>query len=93
MMAREVALSFMWFVYIIRTKKNRFYTGITKDVKRRFSEHMQGPKARGAKFFLSDKPMEIVYQESFPDRSSASKEEARIKKMTRKEKENLVKGK
>lgn len=73
-----------WFVYIIETSGGQFYTGITTDVKRRFSEH-QG-KAKGAKFFGISPAEKIVFQERHSDRSSASRREAEIKKLTREEK-------
>lgn len=79
-----------WFVYIILTRKNRLYTGITVDVERRFQEH-SGEKSRGAKFFRSDKAEKIVYVETCKDRSEASKREAEIKKLTRLQKDQLIK--
>ncbi len=35
-----------WFVYLIRTADNRLYTGITKDVERRFTQHQSGKGAK-----------------------------------------------
>ena len=78
-----------WYVYIILTEKNKLYTGITTDLERRFQEHLT--QKRGAKFFRSDRPRKIVYSQVFENRSSASKEEAAIKKLTRKQKEHLIK--
>jgi putative endonuclease len=80
-----------WYVYIIRTKKNRLYTGITTNVERRFQEHC-GQKSGGAKFFRSDRPEEIIYVESCLSRSEATIKEATIKKLTRKQKEEFVLG-
>lgn len=79
-----------WFVYIIRTEKDRLYTGITTDVERRFKEHA-GEKARGAKFFRSDRPLKIVYIESFKSRSEASIKEAMIKSLSRSQKDSFIK--
>jgi putative endonuclease len=78
-----------WTVYIIRTEKDRLYTGITTDLTRRFDEHAND-LSKGAKFFRSDKPVEIVYSEKYENRSQASVREAQIKKLTRKQKELLV---
>lgn len=80
-----------WFVYMIRTEKDRLYTGIAVDVERRFEEHF-GLRKGGAKFFRSDKPSAIVYVEICKDRSQASIREAAIKKMSRLQKETLLKG-
>jgi putative endonuclease len=79
-----------WFVYIIQTVKNRFYTGITTDVERRFQEH-RGDLSRGAKFFRSDKPEKIVYLETCSTRSNALVKEAQIKKLSRVQKEKFIK--
>lgn len=79
-----------WFVYIIQTVKNRYYTGITTDVDRRFQEHL-GVLSRGAKFFRSDKPDKIVYLETCLTRSEALVKEAQIKKLSRVQKENFIK--
>jgi len=78
-----------WFVYIIKTQKDRLYTGITTDLARRFQEH-QSDMSKGAKFFRSDKPEKIVYSELRENRSSASIREAEIKRLTRKQKEDLI---
>ncbi|MCW9050765.1 MAG: GIY-YIG nuclease family protein [Motiliproteus sp.] len=76
-----------WFLYIIETQSGRLYTGITTDIQRRFSQHQQG---KGAKFFRTDPPSQIRFQQRFGDRSEASKEEARIKKLTRIKKLQLI---
>ena len=77
-----------WFVYIIEASDNSYYTGITTDVKRRFSEHCSG--TLGAKYFNGRSPVKIVYQESEHSRSSASKREYDIKKLNRRQKELLI---
>lgn len=76
-----------WFVYIIETQTGLFYTGITTDIERRFSEHRRG---RGAKFFRRDAPLRVVYQRGFEDRSAASREEHRIKSLSRPQKIRLI---
>lgn len=76
-----------WAVYLIRTEKDKLYTGITTDLERRFQQHASG---RGAKYFRSDKPVEMVYSEWHPDRSSASRREYEIKQLSRREKLALI---
>ena len=66
-----------WEVYIIQDTSGKLYTGITKDLERRFSEHKSGKK--GAKFFSFASPEKIVFHEKHIGRSSASKKEAAIK--------------
>ncbi|NQZ52928.1 MAG: GIY-YIG nuclease family protein [Piscirickettsiaceae bacterium] len=77
-----------WFVYIIEAENGHFYTGITTDIKRRFSEHQS--KQGGARFFHTSSAKKIVFQEPHPDRSSASKREAAIKKLSRQAKKELI---
>jgi putative endonuclease len=79
-----------WYLYMIKTQKGKLYTGIAVDVERRFLEHLSG--FGGAKFFRSDPPEKLVYVEDCLDRSDASQREAFIKKLTRKQKELLIKG-
>ncbi|EQC43017.1 GIY-YIG catalytic domain protein [Bacteriovorax sp. BSW11_IV] len=78
-----------WFLYIIKTKNNKLYTGITTDVERRFEEHKSGKK--GAKFFRGNTPVKIMYTEVCKNRSEASKREAHIKSLTRPQKDALIK--
>lgn len=77
-----------YYLYILKTVDNTLYCGIAKDVLARFEEHKSG---RGAKYTRSHKPESIVYVDIFEDKSSASKEEYRIKKtLNRAEKLKLI---
>jgi len=78
----------MWSVYIIQTKKGKLYTGISTDIERRFQQHLLG---KGAKYFRSDVPLRVVFRKKYKNRSTASIEEARIKKLTRSQKLVLCK--
>jgi len=77
-----------WFVYIIEAENGHFYTGITTDLERRFKEHQT--KQKGARFFHTSDAKQFVYHEQHPDRSSASKREAAIKKLSRQAKISLI---
>ena len=81
-------MSDRWKVYILKCADDTLYTGITTDIIRRVYEHNQG---KGAKYTRSRLPVDIVYLESYPDRSSASKEESRIKKLSRSKKLQFIK--
>ena len=78
----------MWFLYIILTKNNKLYTGITTDLYRRFYEHQSSKK--GAKFTRANPPQEIVYTEFFDDMSSAAKRECEVKGLSRSQKLQLI---
>ena len=77
-----------WYVYIIEASDHSLYTGITTDPERRFLEHCGNTK--NAKYFNGKKPLRIAYQESGHNRSSASKRESQIKKLTRDKKIALI---
>jgi putative endonuclease len=59
------------------------YTGITTDINRRLNQHNSG---KGAKYTSIRRPVKLMSISEFGDRSDASKEEYRIKQLTRKEK-------
>ncbi|MBL4584252.1 MAG: GIY-YIG nuclease family protein [Pseudomonadales bacterium] len=82
------APSIHWYVYIILSDDGSYYTGISTDPLRRFTEHHTQKK--GAKFFRGRKPKKIVYCEGQHNRSSASIREAAIKKLTAAKKKELV---
>jgi putative endonuclease len=79
-----------WTVYILRCTDNSLYTGITRDLNRRLNEHNHDNRLAAA-YTRARRPVTLAYQEAHADRSSASKREAAIKKMTKVEKEILIK--
>jgi putative endonuclease len=78
-----------WFVYMIRADDDSLYTGVTTDVARRYKEH--SGSLRGARYFNGRKPLDVVYTEPGHSRSSACRREVEIKKMSRKQKIDLLK--
>ncbi len=76
-----------WSLYIIEASDASYYTGITTDVERRFEQHASG---KGAKYFNGRKPSQIVFCEAGHSRSSASRREAAIKKLSRQEKIAMI---
>ncbi|MEC8010095.1 MAG: GIY-YIG nuclease family protein [Pseudomonadota bacterium] len=75
-----------WLVYILECGDTSLYTGITNNIARRFMQHKKGT---GAKYTRSRLPLKIIHLEMHPDRSTASKREAEIKKLTKKAKREL----
>jgi len=78
-----------WYVYIVKCADDSLYTGITVDKDRRVLEHNTSNK--GAKYTRSRRPVHLVYCETFDNRSSASKRESAIKKLSRSGKLALLK--
>jgi len=76
-----------WYVYIIYCSDQTLYTGISNDVQRRIEQHAS---ERGAKYFRGRSPQKLVYLESGHTRSSASRREAQIKSLPRKDKLRLL---
>jgi len=79
-----------WFLYLLRCRDSTFYTGITTDLERRLTQHNDGIASR---YTRSRMPVKMVYHETCDDRSAALKREYAVKKLTRDEKKQLVKGK
>lgn len=80
----------MYFVYILRTSKGTFYTGQTNNLARRLSEHKKHNK-KSSKYMKSFKYFELYHKETYQTRSEAMKREAEIKRLTRRQKESLIK--
>jgi putative endonuclease len=80
-----------WHLYLIRLKNNHLYTGISKDVEARFCQHCAGGK-QAAKFLRGKGPLKLVFQKKIGDKSQALKAEARVKKLSKADKEQLVQG-
>mgnify|MGYP001793565936 CR=1 FL=1 len=77
-----------WSLYLIRTRQNTLYTGITTDVKRRLSEHQCSKQ--GAKYLRAKGPLQLVYSVELGSRSLASKAEYRLKRLSKAKKEAVV---
>ena len=75
-----------WYVYIVECSDKTLYTGITTDINRRLSQHNSG---KGAKYTRNRRPVTLKALFEFENRSSASKEEYRIKQLPRFEKMKL----
>ena len=81
-----------WFVYILRTRDGRLYTGVSTDVDQRFKQHCKGPAKGGARFFSFSPPEKIIYRERCADRSEALRREAALKRLGRREKLAVIGG-
>ncbi len=68
-----------WFLYLIECADGSIYTGITTDVAARYAAHAGG---KGARYTRAHPPARLLGWEAYPDRSTASKAEYRIKRLT-----------
>ncbi len=75
-----------WYVYLLKCSDNSYYTGITTDLQRRLTEHNNSKK--GSKYTRSRRPVVLLCAFIVENRSVASKEEIKIKKMKRQDKIN-----
>ena len=78
-----------WYVYILKCSDGSLYTGITVDLDRRLDEHNNSKK--GAKYTRARRPVQMMYSETYENRSLAAKRESAIKKLSRSEKLTLLK--
>jgi putative endonuclease len=76
------------YVYILRCSDDSLYTGRCRDLNQRIKTHNSG---KGAKYTRSRLPVKLAYYREIKDKSEALKLEAKIKKLSKKQKENLVK--
>ena len=79
-----------WFLYILKCCDGSFYTGVTKDLERRFKMHQSGKASR---YTRSHRPVEMLYHEKCGDRTQALVRECQVKELPRKKKEELISGK
>jgi predicted GIY-YIG superfamily endonuclease len=76
-----------WHFYLARCSDDSLYAGIAVDLVKRMAVHNAG---KGARYTRSRLPVAMVYSETLPDQSSALKREAEIRKLSRKQKEELI---
>lgn len=74
-------------VYMLLCKDRSLYTGWTNDFNKRLAAHNSG---KGAKYTRGRGPLKPVYLEILPDKISATKREAEIKKLPTHKKRQLV---
>lgn len=77
----------MWSVYILRCADGTLYTGITNNIERRLAVHNSG---KGAKYTARRTPVHLVYSEPSENRSTATKREYAVKKLSRARKIKLI---
>ena len=76
-----------WFLYILRCADESLYTGITKDLERRFKMHAEG---KGARYTRTRRPLQMVYREACRTRTEALVRECFVKALPKTKKLALV---
>ncbi len=79
-----------WLVYVLRCGDGSLYTGVTNDLGNRLKAHLAG---KGSRYVGSRLPARVVWKRGAASHSAALRREAEIKRMSKGEKETLVRGK
>jgi len=79
----------MNYTYLLECADKTLYCGWTNNLEKRVKAHNSG---LGAKYTKPRRPVVLVYYEEFETKEEAMRREFAIKKLTRKEKESLIKG-
>ena len=75
------------WVYLLRCRDGSLYCGWTNDLERRLRAHAAG---RASRYTASRRPLVLALAVPQPDYSAARREEARVKALTRPEKESWI---
>ena len=84
----RVGFLHMWYLYVLLCADGTYYTGITRDTKRRLHEHNN--TKRGAKYTKVRRPVSLVFRKSFESRSAAQKAEYAFKRHSHAQKKQIV---
>ena len=80
----------LFSLYIVRCADDSLYTGIAADVAKRITEHESG--VRGSKYLRGRGPLSLEFVEEVGDRALASMLEHRVKRLSKAQKEALIRG-
>ena len=78
-----------WFLYVVRCGDDTLYTGVTTDLNRRVNEH--NTSKRGAKYTKTRRPVNLIWSNKYNNRSEAQSAEYNFKKLSRKQKLDIIK--
>jgi putative endonuclease len=78
-----------WFCYLLECADGTLYAGITTAVERRLIAHNLGS---ASKYTRARRPVRLVHIEPWPDRSSATRRELVLKKLSRAAKLQMLRG-
>ena len=75
------------YTYLLRCADGTLYCGWTNDIEKRLAAHNSG---KASKYTRSRLPAELVYVETFDTKQEAMSREARIKRLSRRQKLALI---
>ena len=79
----------MYYTYILNCADSTLYTGSTNNLEKRLHEHNHAKN--GAHYTKIRRPVEMIHSEMFETYAEARAREAEIKRMSRTEKNGLIK--
>lgn len=77
----------MNYTYLLECLDGTLYCGWTNDLEKRVKAHNSG---RGAKYTKSRRPVRLVWYETFETKEEAMSREAKVKQLSRNQKDELV---
>lgn len=80
--------SIPYYVYILKCNDNTLYIGSTNNIEKRL--HAHNNLKSGAHYTKIRRPVTMIYSKKYKDMGSARSVEAILKKLSRKEKDELV---
>lgn len=79
----------MNYTYIVECSDGSYYTGWTNNLEKRILDHNTGC---GAKYTKARRPVSLVYYEAFDTKEEAMRREYQVKRLSRHQKEQLIRG-
>jgi putative endonuclease len=76
-----------WYLYMVRCRDGKLYTGIATDIDRRFAEHQSG---KGAKYLRGKAPFKLAFKTKIGKYALALKIERMIKRLPKSQKEEII---
>lgn len=89
-MRKKIKREDKFWVYILECSDGTYYAGYTNDLMKRVNEHNSNC-GRGAKYLRGKGPVKLVYAKEYRYYKNAVHAEIDIKKLTRRQKEELIK--
>ena len=77
----------MNYTYLVQCADGTLYCGWTNHLEERVRAHNSG---KGAKYTKSRRPVKLMYYEEFETKEEAMRQEAALKRLTRREKLKLI---